>query len=143
MPIGIEQREIEEVLVVDLSGRLVAGPEAAELRRTFEELKEQRKNRVVLNLKEIDYIDSTGLGTLVIGHSVAFDTGGAMKLLNLSRRSAQLLILTKLSTVFEMFDDEQSAINSFFPDREIKSFDVLDFVRNHSDKEDDDDPNGI
>src|SRR5579863_6738484 len=139
MPIEIEQREVEGILVVDVSGRLVAGPEAAALRGTFEDLKDQNRNRVVLNLKGIDYIDSTGLGTLVIGHSASSDAGGAMKLLNLSKRSAQLLILTKLSTVFEMFDDEQSAINSFFPDREIKRFDVLEFVRNQSDKENDDD----
>jgi anti-sigma B factor antagonist len=138
MPLSVGRRKVEEILILDFAGRLVAGPEVAEARRTFEDLKDQKKNRIVLNLKEVDYIDSTGLGTLVIGHSAASDAGGAMKLLNLSRRSAQLLILTKLSTVFEMYDDEQSAINSFFPDREIKRFDVLEFVRGNSDREDDD-----
>ena len=59
-----------------------------------------------------------------------------MKLTNLSKRSAQLMILTKLSTVFEIFDDEQSAINSFFPEREIKRFDILEFVKSHPDDAD-------
>jgi anti-sigma B factor antagonist len=135
MPLSVDSREIEGIQIIDLSGRLVAGPEATEMRRAFEELRDQSKNRVVLNLRGVEYIDSTGLGTLVIGHSIASDSGGSMKLLNLSRRSAQLLILTKLSTVFEMFDDEQSAINSFFPEREIKRFDILDFVRSTNEEE--------
>ena len=132
MPLGVEQRELEGIILLDLSGRLVAGPDVGDLRRAFERLFSSDHNRIILNLKGLDYIDSTGLGTLVIGHSRASDTGGAMKLLNLSKRSAQLLILTKLSTVFEIFDDEQVAINSFFPDREIKRFDILDFVRSHA-----------
>lgn len=128
-------REVEGVQILDLSGRLVAGPEATEMRSVFEGLRDKKKNRVILNLRSVEYIDSTGLGTLVIGHSSASDSGGSMKLLNLSRRSAQLLILTKLSTVFEMFDDEQSAVNSFFPEREIKHFDILEFVRTNNDEE--------
>lgn len=131
MPLGVTQRELEGIAVLDLSGRLVAGPDVADVRRAFEHLIESGLNRIILNFKEVEYIDSTGLGTLVIGHSRASDSGGAMKLLNLSKRSAQLLILTKLSTVFEIFDDEQTAVNSFFPEREIKRFDILDFVRNH------------
>ena len=131
MPLGVQQREIEGITILDLSGRLVAGPEAADLRREFDRLKAKQKNRVILNLKNLEYIDSTGLGTMVIGHSSATDAGGAMKLANLSKRSAQLLILTKLATVFEIFDDEQAAVNSFFPDREIKRFDILEFVKSH------------
>ncbi|SRR5579884_1051217 len=131
MPLAVEQREIENIVVLDLAGRLVAGPDAADMRRVFDHLQAQGRNRIVLNLKHVEYIDSTGLGTLVIGHSAAADSGGAMKLLHLSKRSAQLLILTKLSTVFEIYDDEQSAINSFFPEREIKRFDILEFVKSH------------
>lgn len=131
MPLLVGRREIEDITILDLSGRLVAGSEASDLRRELDHLKNGRRDRVILNLKEVEYIDSTGLGTMVIGHSVANDAGGAMKLLNLSKRSAQLLILTKLATVFEIFDDEQAAINSFFPDREIKPFDILEFVKSH------------
>jgi len=131
MPLGVQQREIEGITILDLSGRLVAGPEASDLRREFDRLKAKQKNRVILNLKGLDYIDSTGLGTMVIGHSSANNAGGMMKLAHLSKRSAQLLILTKLTTVFEIFDDEQAAVNSFFPDREIKRFDILEFVKSH------------
>jgi anti-sigma B factor antagonist len=131
MSLGIQQREIEEIIILDLSGRLVAGADAADLRRAIDHLEIQRKNRVILNMKELEYIDSTGLGTLVIGHSAVTDSGGTMKLLHLSKRSAELLILTKLTTVFEIFDDEQAAINSFFPGREIKPFDILEFVKSH------------
>lgn len=140
MPLSVGRRELDGIIILDLAGRLVAGPEAGEARGAFEEAVSNGNNRVVLNMKDVDYIDSTGLGTLVIGHSAASDAGGTMKLLNLSKRSAQLLVLTKLSTVFEIFDDEQSAVNSFFPEREIKRFDVLEFVRSHkdSDKEEED-----
>ena len=57
--------------------------------------------------------------------------GGSVKLLNLSRRNVELLVLTKLETVFEVFADEQDAVNSFFPDREVKKFDILAFVQSH------------
>jgi anti-sigma B factor antagonist len=131
MPLEVHQREVEGIIILDLSGRLVLGPDASDLRRNFDQLQIRKKNQVILNMKELEYIDSTGLGTLVIGHSATEDAGGAMKLLNLSKRSAQLLILTKLTTVFEIYDDEQAAINSFFPDREIKRFDILEFVKSH------------
>jgi anti-sigma B factor antagonist len=129
MPLEVHQREVEGIVILDLSGRLVLGPDASDLRRTFDQLQIRKKNQVILNMKELEYIDSTGLGILVIGHSDVEDAGGAMKLLHLSKRSAQLLILTKLTTVFEIFDDEQAAINSFFPDREVKRFDILEFVK--------------
>ena len=132
MPLQVAQRDVESIIIVDLEGRLVVGPDLADIRRTFEQLAAQNSNRLILNLRDVDYIDSTGLGMLVIGHSMAKDSGGAMKLLHLSKRCAELLVLTKLATVFEIFDDEQSAINSFFPDREIRRFDVLEFVKGQS-----------
>jgi anti-sigma B factor antagonist len=76
----------------------------------------------------VEYIDSTGLGTLVVCYNTLQKAGGALKLLNLNCRNTELLILTKLSTVFELFDDEQEAVNSFFPGREIRHFDILSFV---------------
>jgi len=82
-----------------------------------------------LNLKDIEYIDSTGLGTMVICHMAVQKAGGKLKLVNLNRRNLELVLLTKLTTVFEIFNDEQAAINSFFPDREIKHFDILAFVQ--------------
>ena len=129
MALELQWREIEGIAILDLNGRLIVGTEATDLRRSFTQLISQQKPNIILNLKEVTFIDSTGLGTLVIGHSESEKFGGAMKLLNLSKRSAQLLILTKLTTVFEIFDDEQAAINSFFPDREVKHFDILEFVK--------------
>lgn len=137
MPLEVQQREVEGITILDLRGRLVVGPEATDLRRKFAQLIDQGRLNTILNLKHVDYIDSTGLGTLVIGHSINEKAGGAMKLLNVSKRGAQLMILTKLTTVFEIFDDEQAAINSFFPDREVKRFDILDFVKSQEgDKQD-------
>ncbi len=129
MPLEVHRREVESVVILDLQGRLVVGGEATDLRRRFTQLVDQQAMKVILNLKQVDFIDSTGLGTLVIGHSLIEKSGGAMKLLHVTRRNIQLLILTKLSTVFEIFDDEQAAINSFFPDREVKRFDILEFVK--------------
>jgi anti-sigma B factor antagonist len=77
----------------------------------------------------VDYIDSTGLGTLVICFTTLCKAGGKLALLNLSRRNIELLVYTKLATVFEIFADEQEAVNSFFPDRAIRRFDILDFVQ--------------
>jgi anti-sigma B factor antagonist len=131
MALELEQREVEGIVILDLRGRLVVGPESTDLRRKFTQLIDEGKTNTILNLKHVDYIDSTGLGTLVIGHSINEKAGGAMKLLHISKRGAQLMVLTKLSTVFEIFDDEQAAINSFFPDRDVKHFDILDFVKSH------------
>ena len=134
MPLEIGQREVESILILDLHGRLVLGPEATDLRGTVASLNSQGKNNVIVNLKEVDYIDSTGLGTLVIAHSTFEKGGGAMKLMHVSKRGAELMILTKLSTIFQMFDDEQAAINSFFPGREVRRFDILEFVKSQENK---------
>lgn len=134
MALEIRQREVESVLILDLKGRLVAGPDVTDLRSTIGSVVARGSLKVIINLQQVDYIDSTGLGTLVIAHSTLEKAGGAMKLLHLSKRSAELLILTKLSTVFEMFDDEQAAINSFFPGREVRRFDILEFVKSQEEK---------
>ena len=84
---------------------------------------------LVLNLAGVDYIDSTGLGALVMCATTVRKAGGNVKLVNLNRRNIELLVMTKLATVFEIFTDEQDAINSYYPDRKIKTFDILDFVQ--------------
>jgi anti-sigma B factor antagonist len=134
MALEIRDREIEDIVLLDLEGRAVLGAEATALRRALESLVGRGKNKVIVNLKQVDYIDSTGLGTLALGHRGFEKAGGAMKLLHLSKRSAELLILTKLSTIFEMFDDEQAAINSFFEGREVRRFDILEFVKSQEQK---------
>lgn len=115
-------------MILDLNGRLVAGEESTLLRDTIKELASGPVN-LILNLAAVDYIDSTGLGGLVICFTTIRKAGGTIKLLNLSRRNIELLVLTKLETVFEVFTDEQDAVNSFFPDREVQRFDILAFVQ--------------
>ncbi len=129
MALEIQQREVEGIVILALRGRLVVGQESTDFRRKITQLLEAKQNSIILDMKHVDFIDSTGLGTLVIAHTQLQKAGGAVKLLNVSKRNLQLLILTKLSIVFEMFDDEQAAINSFFPDREQKPFDILQFVK--------------
>ncbi|MBV9743243.1 MAG: STAS domain-containing protein [Acidobacteriia bacterium] len=128
MPLQISQREREGITILDLDGRITVGPEATALRDAIASLN-QDGAKLVLNLAQVDYIDSTGLGALVMSATSLRKRAGNMKLLNLNRRNIELLVMTKLATVFEIFTDEQDAINSYFPDRKIQRFDVLDFVR--------------
>jgi anti-sigma B factor antagonist len=135
MSLEMNQREDDGVTVLDLRGRLVQGPEVTALRERFNELEKAQVKNVILNFKQIDLIDSTGLGMLVAVHSQMEKAGGTVRLLRLSKRGAELMVLTKLSTVFQIFDEEQAAINSFFPDREVKRFDILEFVQSQEEPE--------
>jgi anti-sigma B factor antagonist len=137
MPLEIHTREAEGVTIVDLRGRLVQGPEVTALRDRFNELEREQVKNVILNFKQIEFIDSTGLGMLVAVQSQMEKAGGAIRLLGLTKRGAELMVLTKLSTVFQIFDDEQAAINSFFPGREVKRFDILEFVQSQESPEPD------
>jgi anti-sigma B factor antagonist len=128
MSLEINQREHEGITILDLKGRITVGPEASALRERIAGLKDGSQN-LVLNLANVDYIDSTGLGAIVMCNTSLRKRGGNMKLLNLNRRNIELLVMTKLATVFEIFNDEQDAINSFFPDRKIQRFDILNFVQ--------------
>lgn len=129
MGLDITQREREGIVILDLDGRLTVGQEAGALREAVLKLSTEGRNNVVLNLEKVEYIDSTGLGGLVICFTTLKRGGGALKLLNLNRRNVELLVLTKLQTVFEVFNDEQDSVNSFFPGREIRRFDILAFVQ--------------
>lgn len=131
MSLKLTRREREGVIIFDLAGRLVAGEETTVLRDAIKETAASGPAQVILNLEGVEYIDSTGLGSLVICFSTMRKAGGTVKLLNLSRRNVELLVLTKLETVFEVYADEQDAVNSFFPDREVKKFDILAFVQSH------------
>lgn len=127
MQIGL--REKEGIVILDCVGQLIAGEGTILLRERVTELVGQGKQQLVLNLAGVTYIDSSGLGALVMCFTMVRRGGGMMKLLNLTRRNVELIVLTKLETVFEAFADEQSAVNSFFPDREIKKFDILTFLQ--------------
>lgn len=129
MALETQQKEVEGIVILEMRGRLVVGSESTDFRQKITDLISAKQTSLILDMKHVDFIDSTGLGTLVIAHTQLQKADGAVKLLNVSKRNVQLLVLTKLSTIFEMFDDEQTAINSFFPDRERRSFDILEFVK--------------
>ncbi len=135
MPLEVQQRDVDGVTILDFNGKMIAGPETAEVRQSFTRLAESGAKNLLLNLEKVDYIDSTGLGTLVAGHSAIKEAGGVMKLLNLSKRNIELMVISKLTTVLPIFDDEQAAINSFYPDREVKHFDILEFVQSQEDEQ--------
>ena len=132
--VDISTREKEGITILDLDGRLVVSESLNVLRETVNQLLREHRLKIVANLAGVDYIDSTGLGTLVVCYTTLQRAGGSLRLLNLNRRNIELLLLTKLSTVFELFNDEQSAINSFFPEREIQHFDILSFVQEQKPK---------
>lgn len=100
------------ILVVDCSGRIVFGDESSLIRETIKKAIAEN-NRIVLNLGEISYIDSGGLGTLVALRTTAQNAGGTIKLTNLTKRVGDLLQVTKLLTVFDVYNSEAEAIDSF------------------------------
>ena len=112
MQLRMSTRSLDGVLVVDCSGRLVFGEESASLRDMVKNLLTQSP-KVVMNLREVNHIDSGGLGTLVSLYTSARSAGGAVKLASLSQRVGDLLQVTKLLTIFEVFEDEEAAVRSF------------------------------
>ena len=129
MALDIQKREREGIVIFDLKGRITAGSEATDLRDHVTQTAQAGTKNFILNLAGVDYIDSTGLGALVMCATSMRKNDGNVKLLNLNRRHIELLVMTKLATVFEIFNDEQDAINSYYPDRKIKTFDILSFVQ--------------
>jgi anti-sigma B factor antagonist len=125
----IEERERESIVILDLKGTLTLGDGDLELRDRLSALHRSGKVNIVLNLKEVTHIGSAGLGTLVFGLARLRKAGGRLALLNVNEAHLGLFSLTKLAIAFEFFDDEQEAVNSFFPDRDMQRFDVLDFVQ--------------
>jgi anti-sigma B factor antagonist len=108
----LSTRTIDGILIVDCAGRIVFGEESARLRDTVRKLIEENK-RIVLNLGGVTYIDSGGLGTLVALYTTAHKAGGSIKLANLTQRVGDLLQVTKLVTVFDVYDSEQQAVQAF------------------------------
>ena len=112
MALKLSSRTIDGVKVIDCVGRIVFGDEASQLRETVKrELAEN--NRLVLNLGDVSYIDSGGIGTLVSLFTTARNAGGDIKLANLTKRVGDLLQITKLISVFESYDDEHKAVKAF------------------------------
>jgi len=112
MQLKLTVRTKDDIVVVDCAGRIVFGEESADLRDTVKMVITQSK-RIVLNLSGVTYIDSGGLGTLVALYTTARNSGGSIKLANLTPRVGDLLQVTKLVTVFDVYDSEEKAIESF------------------------------
>ena len=112
MQLRMSTRSLEGVLVVDCSGRLVFGEESASLRDLIKKLMIQSP-KIVMNLREVNHIDSGGLGTLVALYTTARNNGGSIKLANLTQRVGDLLQVTKLVTIFDVHDSEEKAIESY------------------------------
>jgi anti-sigma B factor antagonist len=106
-------REDGPITMVDLSGRIALGEGSALLRKTIRDLLEDGKSKILLNLGDVTYIDSSGIGELVSGFTAVRSKGGELKLLNLTKKVHDLLQITKLFTVFDVYTDEHTAVRSF------------------------------
>ena len=111
----IRHRIVGEVAIIDLNGRLALGDGDELLRDKVKGLIQQGENRLVLNLTDVPYMDSTGLGALIYSYTTAVNHGGNLKLLRPTNRVKELLIITKIYKVIETFDSEEDAVRSFPP----------------------------
>jgi len=113
MSMTLATREVGGVTIVDLSGKITLGEGGVTLRDEVRKLLAAGQKKIVLNLAEVNYIDSSGLGELVSAYTAVKNAGGELKLLNLTSKVRDLLVITKLVTVFDVKDDEASAVSSF------------------------------
>ena len=109
----IEERDVNGVTVLDLKGKITLGDGDEALKDKINSLVLQNKRRILLNLAEVPYIDSAGLGEVVRTYTTVSRQGGQLKLVNLTKRITDLLAITKLLTVFETFDSEADALKTF------------------------------
>jgi len=109
----IKERVVGGVSILDLSGKIVLGEGDGQVKERIKDLLSDGQRRILLNLAEVNYIDSAGLGTLIGSYTTAKRDGGTLKLVNLTKRIRDLLAITKLITVFETFDNEAEALASF------------------------------
>jgi len=113
MPLSIGSREVAHVTILDLHGRIILGDEIHALRDAVRGFIADGKKKIILNLADVDYLDSSGLGELVSCFTTVRNAGGELKLLNLSQKVHDILYVTKLYTVFDIREDEFTAVKSF------------------------------
>ena len=111
--LNINERQAGDVTVLDLSGKITIGEGSVALRTAIRRLLEEGKKRILLNLAGVSYIDSSGIGELVSSFTAINKEGGQLKLLNLTQKLRDLLTITKLLTVFDVYESEADALNSF------------------------------
>jgi anti-sigma B factor antagonist len=109
----LSPRQVGDVTVIDVAGRITLGEGSSNLREGIREMVAKGNKKILLNLAEVTYIDSSGIGELVSGFTSVANGGGQLKLINLTKRVKDLLQITKLYTVFEVHEDEAAAIRSF------------------------------
>ena len=113
MALTAKVRNVGDVAIVDLNGKITLGENTGILRDELRSLLSQGKKNIVLNMAEVGYVDSAGLGELVGAYTTATNQGGALKLLNLQGKMKDLMQITKLHTIFPSFEDEKAAVASF------------------------------
>jgi len=113
MPLTIATREVSHVTILDIHGRIILGPEIGALRTAVRNLVAEGKKKIILNLADVDYLDSSGVGELVGAFTTVRNAGGELKLLSLTQKVHDVLHVTKLYTVFDIKDDEFTAVKSF------------------------------
>ena len=113
MSVKLSTRQVGDVSVVDVAGRITLGEGSSALRDLLREMVGKGQKKILLNLGDVSYIDSSGIGELVSGFTTVTNSGGEMKLLNLNKRVKDLLQITKLYTVFDVHEDEAGAIRAF------------------------------
>jgi anti-sigma B factor antagonist len=109
----VSTRQVDGVSIVDCNGRITLGEGSVVLRDTVKDLLSKGQKKILLNLGDVNYIDSSGIGELVSAYTTAKNQGGELKLLKLTKKVHDLLQITKLYTVFEVKDDEAAAVKSF------------------------------
>ncbi|MBM3724617.1 MAG: STAS domain-containing protein [Acidobacteria bacterium] len=113
MSVKLTTRPVGDVTVIDAAGRITLGEGSSVFRDTIRDLAAKGEKKILLNLGEVSYIDSSGIGELVSAYTTVTNVGGVLKLLNLTKRVKDLLQITKLSTVFEMHENEAEAVASY------------------------------
>lgn len=111
--LNIKERQAGDVTILDLDGKITIGEGSVSLRGAIRRLVEEGKKKILLNLSGVGYVDSSGIGELVSSYTTTSSKGGQLKLLNLTQKIQDLLTITKLLTVFDVYDDEATALNSF------------------------------
>ena len=111
--LNIQHRQSGDVTIIDLSGKITIGEGSVQLRETVRKALDEGKKKIILNLGDVSYVDSSGIGELVSSYTTTSNNGGHLKLLNLTKKIQDLLMITKLLTVFETFDSEAAAVESF------------------------------
>ena len=113
MSVKLNTRQVGDVSVIDVAGRITLGEGSSALRDALRDLINKNQKKILLNLGEVNYIDSSGIGEMVSAFTSVKNAGGELKLLNLTKKVHDLLQITKLYTVFDIKDDEASAVAAF------------------------------